>query len=282
MPIPRRPRLRRTDPRQLRRGPARLRGRGGTRGRLRRRSSGWLVGCGFGGAGWLVGCGFDRAGVGSLGAGSTAPGGSLGAGSAVAAPGAAGAAGVGAAAGAASGSRVAGSAVPGQRGAPETAAAARRSWATAVEAWRTDGQPYALARALVAFAEALAAVGDRAAAGEALEEAGALAADLDARPLRDEVARLARRVGLRGAVGAGPDVLTAREREVLRLVAVGHSNSRIATELYLSPKTVSVHVSRIIAKLEVTNRIEAAAVAHRLGLLGADMIAGGQTPASGP
>ncbi|WP_239083939.1 helix-turn-helix transcriptional regulator [Asanoa ishikariensis] len=154
-------------------------------------------------------------------------------------------------------------------------------WVAAVEAWRTDGQPYALARALVGQAEAAAAAGDRTTAREALEEAGAIAADLDARPLRDEVARLARRVGLRGAVRAGPDVLTARERDVLRLVAVGHSNSRIGAELYLSPKTVSVHVSRIIAKLEVTNRIEAAAVAHRLGLLGPDMIAGGQTTASG-
>ncbi|MDG4827227.1 AAA family ATPase [Asanoa sp. WMMD1127] len=170
-----------------------------------------------------------------------------------------------------------GAARPGGR----AAEVVRERWAAAVEAWRVDGRPYALARALVGLAEAAAAAGDRAAAGEALEEAGAIAADLDARPLRDEVARLARRVGLRGAVGAGPDVLTAREREVLRLVAVGHSNSRIAAELYLSPKTVSVHVSRIIAKLEVTNRIEAAAVAHRLGLLGADMIAGGQTTASG-
>ncbi|MEV4534767.1 AAA family ATPase [Asanoa sp. NPDC049518] len=154
-------------------------------------------------------------------------------------------------------------------------------WAAAVDAWRTDGQPYALARTLVSQAEAAAAAGDRTAAREALEEAGAIAADLDARPLRDEVARLARRVGLRGAVRAGPDVLTARERDVLRLVAAGHSNSRIGAELYLSPKTVSVHVSRIIAKLEVTNRIEAAAVAHRLGLLGPDLIAGGQTTASG-
>lgn len=150
-----------------------------------------------------------------------------------------------------------------------------------MQAWRTDGQPYALARVLVSQAEAAAAAGDRAAAREALEEAGAIAADLDARPLRDEVARLARRVGLRGAVRAGPDILTARERDVLRLVAAGHSNSRIGAELYLSPKTVSVHVSRIIAKLEVTNRIEAAAVAHRLGLLGPDLIAGGQTTASG-
>ena len=60
---------------------------------------------------------------------------------------------------------------------------------------------------------------------------------------------------------------TAREREVLRLVAEGHSNTRIAERLYISPKTASVHVSRIIAKLEVGNRVEAAAVAHRLGLL---------------
>ena len=172
-----------------------------------------------------------------------------------------------------------GDATPVGASAPVGDAAGR--WVAAVQAWRTDGQPYALARVLVSQAEAAAAAGDRTAAREALEEAGAIAADLEARPLRDEVARLARRVGLRGAVRAGPDVLTARERDVLRLVAVGHSNSRIGAELYLSPKTVSVHVSRIIAKLEVTNRIEAAAVAHRLGLLGPDMIAGGQTTASG-
>ncbi|WP_460808629.1 helix-turn-helix domain-containing protein [Micromonospora zhanjiangensis] len=80
---------------------------------------------------------------------------------------------------------------------------------------------------------------------------------------------LARRVGLRDAGRPGPaaDLLTVREREVLRLVAEGKSNSRIAEQLYISPKTASVHVSRIIAKLEVSNRVEAAAVAHRLGLL---------------
>ena len=62
-------------------------------------------------------------------------------------------------------------------------------------------------------------------------------------------------------------MLTAREREVLRLVAEGLSNGRIAEQLYISAKTASVHVSRIIAKLNVSNRVEAAAVAHRLGLL---------------
>ncbi|MFC7742596.1 response regulator transcription factor [Nocardiopsis composta] len=59
--------------------------------------------------------------------------------------------------------------------------------------------------------------------------------------------------------------LTAREREVLRLVAAGRSNRRIAEELFISPKTASVHVSNILAKLGASNRGEAAAIAHRLG-----------------
>jgi DNA-binding CsgD family transcriptional regulator len=139
-------------------------------------------------------------------------------------------------------------------------------WAAAVEAWRRDGQHYELARALLSLAEARAA--DRPAAASALSEAVAVAGALGARPLLDAADTLGRRLGLRPtSVVAGPDILTAREREVLRLVAEGQSNSRIAQSLYISPKTASVHVSRIIAKLEVANRVEAAAVAHRLGLL---------------
>ncbi|MFE0529777.1 LuxR C-terminal-related transcriptional regulator, partial [Micromonospora parva] len=100
-------------------------------------------------------------------------------------------------------------------------------------------------------------------------EATEIGRRLGAAPLVEAATTLARRVGLRGAAGggAGADLLTAREREVLRLVAEGHSNSRIAERLFISPKTASVHVSRIIAKLGVTNRVEAAALAHRLGLL---------------
>jgi DNA-binding CsgD family transcriptional regulator len=148
----------------------------------------------------------------------------------------------------------------------ESLAAAR----AAVTAWRVDGQPYPLALALLALAGAAAAAGDRPLAEESLDEAGELAARLDARPLLEEIATLARRAGVRarGAPApAGPQVLTEREREVLRLVAEGYSNRRIAEQLYISPKTASVHVSRIIAKLAVANRMEAAAAARRLGLL---------------
>ncbi|WP_143220629.1 response regulator transcription factor, partial [Actinomadura sp. CNU-125] len=57
--------------------------------------------------------------------------------------------------------------------------------------------------------------------------------------------------------------LTAREREVLKLVAEGRNNREIAGELFISPKTASVHVSNILAKLDVTSRTQAAAIALR-------------------
>jgi ATP/maltotriose-dependent transcriptional regulator MalT len=143
-------------------------------------------------------------------------------------------------------------------------------WREAVQAWRADGQRYQLAQALLGLAAAAAGAGDRAAAAEAIEEATAIAHALGAIPLADAADTLARRIGLRSAAhpaAAAQEILTSREREVLRLVAEGQSNSRIAERLYISPKTASVHVSRIIAKLEVHNRGEAAAVARRLGLL---------------
>ena len=62
--------------------------------------------------------------------------------------------------------------------------------------------------------------------------------------------------------------LTDREREVLLLVAAGHSNPEIAKALFISAKTASVHVSNILAKLGVSGRVEAAAVVHRLGQRG--------------
>jgi DNA-binding CsgD family transcriptional regulator len=140
-------------------------------------------------------------------------------------------------------------------------------WRAAVDAWRADGHRYELALALLGLAEARAA--DRSAAAETLGEVSTLADALGATPLLEAADTLRRRLGVRAAAAAvpGTEVLTAREREVLRLVAEGQSNSRIAASLYISPKTASVHVSRIIAKLSVGNRTEAAAVAHRLGLL---------------
>jgi len=61
--------------------------------------------------------------------------------------------------------------------------------------------------------------------------------------------------------------LTDREREVLCLVAGGATNRIIASRLFISPKTASVHVSRILTKLDATTRTEAAALAHASGLV---------------
>ena len=65
---------------------------------------------------------------------------------------------------------------------------------------------------------------------------------------------------------ADPFGLTAREREVLSLVAEGYTNRRIAEALFISESTAGVHVSHILGKLGVETRTEAAAVAVRLGL----------------
>lgn len=63
-----------------------------------------------------------------------------------------------------------------------------------------------------------------------------------------------------------PFGLTAREMEVLRLVTAGRGNREIAAELFISPRTASVHVSNTLSKLAVSSRGEAAAAAHRLHL----------------
>ena len=66
---------------------------------------------------------------------------------------------------------------------------------------------------------------------------------------------------------SNPAGLTMRQLEVLGLLAEGHTNADIATELYISEKTVGHHVSAILQKLSVDNRLQAAAEAHRLGLI---------------
>ena len=67
--------------------------------------------------------------------------------------------------------------------------------------------------------------------------------------------------------GDAPTVLTGREREVLALVAEGLTNREIGRRLFISEKTASVHLSNLMAKLDVSSRTEAVTVAHRRGLL---------------
>ena len=98
-----------------------------------------------------------------------------------------------------------------------------------------------------------------------------MAEKLRAAPLRNELEALARRARFElGAAAAPSEIdrldLTPRELEVLGLLALGRTNRDIAGELFISEKTASVHVSRILSKLGARNRAEAAAIAHRLGL----------------
>jgi DNA-binding NarL/FixJ family response regulator len=109
---------------------------------------------------------------------------------------------------------------------------------------------------------------DRRAAATALSDAEAIATAIGARLLQRRAADLRRRLGLgtgeRAARnGTGAATLTPREREVLRLIARGRSNGEIGGELFISTKTASVHVSNILAKLGVSTRTEAAALALR-------------------
>src|SRR3954451_17271001 len=151
----------------------------------------------------------------------------------------------------------------------------------AAEAFEAIGLPVPVAYARYREGEALMAAGERQAAGSALRAAYAPAVEIGLNGLRGEIEALARRARLELAVvaeepaAAEPDDpaarlgLTPRELEVLLLVAEGNTNREIGAELFMSEKTASVHVSRILAKLEVSSRVEAAAVAHRLGLTAA-------------
>jgi DNA-binding NarL/FixJ family response regulator len=131
--------------------------------------------------------------------------------------------------------------------------------------------------ALYRAAEHLAGAGERGRAAAAAAEALALAERQGEQALQQSVRLLVERAGLRTEQPAEPSDkmepgtaafhLTPRELAVLRLVALGRTNRQIAEELSISPKTASVHVSNILAKLEVTGRGEAAALAHRLHLV---------------
>jgi DNA-binding CsgD family transcriptional regulator/tetratricopeptide (TPR) repeat protein len=152
------------------------------------------------------------------------------------------------------------------------------AWVESIAAWEAIAFPYPAAYARLRLAEAALAAGDDATAAGALAASWETAISLGARPLAAALTRLARRarVALPGAeagvpdtsAGAGGDrALTPREREVLGLVAAGRTNRQIGEELFISQKTASVHVSRLLAKLGASTRGEAAAIARREGLL---------------
>ncbi len=138
------------------------------------------------------------------------------------------------------------------------------AWHDSVRAFTEFGHAYELARARIALATVLRAGGDPAGARAAADLAREAARALGAQPLLDELQ----------ALGSAPvraerssEDLTPREQEILVLVAQGRTNGEIGKQLFISTKTVSVHVSNILAKLQAAGRTEAAAIARRRGLL---------------
>jgi ATP/maltotriose-dependent transcriptional regulator MalT len=132
----------------------------------------------------------------------------------------------------------------------------RRAW----KLWIGLGARYDAAWARTQIGLAYRALGDTMSAESELSVAERTFAELGTEPARREAARL------HGA-SALPDGLTAREVEVLRLVATGRSNPQIAGTLFLSEKTVARHLSNIFAKTGVTSRTAAATWAHQHELL---------------
>ncbi len=154
-------------------------------------------------------------------------------------------------------------------------AAAAEHLARAVELHRTLAVPFERAQIELRAGVVLAAAGLREEALERLCDAYRTASKLGARPLAaaaaQEVAALgesvAQRLGSRAATRADGVQLTRRELEVLRHVAVGRTNREIAQELFLSPRTVDMHVRNLLGKLDARSRVEASHRAGELGLL---------------
>lgn len=150
-------------------------------------------------------------------------------------------------------------------------------WADTARQWEARGNRYNAAYAQWREAESLLGTNtDRAGAVALVQAAHEVADELGARPLREELEALARRaridLGARRSLHPAPDSqlqqleLTPREIEVLALLGDGLTNREIGGELFISDKTASVHVSRILSKLAVPNRAAAAAAAQRLGV----------------
>ena len=153
-------------------------------------------------------------------------------------------------------------------GAPEQAA---EQFARALVALRGVDVPFDRAQSQRRLAAALVAAGRRDEAVGHLVTAHRTAQRLGARPLIDRLAAeleaLGERLGRRAVARSAQAGLTRREVEVVRLVALGRSNREIARELFLSPRTVEMHVSAVLAKLDRGSRSAAAHRAAELGLL---------------
>ena len=144
---------------------------------------------------------------------------------------------------------------------------ARPALRAALEGWERIGHVPDAAVTHLSLAEQEAFHGDRDAARRHLAAGRALAEELDAAPLLARADALAERWAIGPRARRTDGVLTEREVEVLRLVAEGMTNGQIGVQLFMSPKTASVHVSHILAKLGAANRTEAAATARRHGFL---------------
>jgi len=142
------------------------------------------------------------------------------------------------------------------------------------EIWRTvldaaEGLRYWQAVARWRLAEALLADGRRDEATVELRAAHDAAVHIGAKPLREAVETSARRgrIAVAEVEPDSEDLLTPRERTVLELVASGLTNRQVGERLYISEKTASVHLSRVMAKLGAGSRTEAVSLAYDRGLL---------------
>ena len=154
------------------------------------------------------------------------------------------------------------------------------AWSGAAKAWQDLGCPHRAGYARWRQAEAQLDAGLPVTAAATALRAASAAADGHA-PLMAQIRLLAERAQIplqapaptlrKARLSAklpSPYGLTEREIAVLRLLAAGRTNAQIGTELYISPTTARVHVSNILGKLGVTSRVQAAALAERIGLLG--------------
>ncbi|HEU4736337.1 MAG TPA: AAA family ATPase [Solirubrobacterales bacterium] len=154
-------------------------------------------------------------------------------------------------------------------------AAAAEHFSRAVELHRPLAVPFERAQIELRAGVVLAAAGEREQALERLCDSYRTASKLGARPLASAAARevadlgesVAQRLGGRAATRADDVQLTRRELEVLRFVSIGRTNREIAQELFISPRTVDMHVRNLLGKLECRSRVEASHRAGELGLL---------------